>query len=107
MGKFELVSEYTPTGDQPQAIKSWYRDLKRGINARLYWGVTGSGKTFTMGECDTGIAEAYPYYCNNKTLAAQLYGEFKEFFPNKQLSILSPTTTTISRKPTCLPPIPI
>ena len=82
MGKFELVSEYTPTGDQPQAIKKLVQGFKEGNQCQTLLGVTGSGKTFTMANVIQELQKPTLIIAHNKTLAAQLYGEFKEFFPN-------------------------
>ena len=80
MDHFELVSEYKPTGDQPQAIKELVEGFKEGNQTLL--GVTGSGKTFTMANVIQQMNKPTLIIAHNKTLAAQLYGEFKEFFPN-------------------------
>ncbi|MCD2491757.1 excinuclease ABC subunit UvrB [Lacrimispora sp. NSJ-141] len=82
MNRFELVSEYTPTGDQPQAIKELVQGFKEGNQFETLLGVTGSGKTFTMANVIQELQKPTLIIAHNKTLAAQLYGEFKEFFPN-------------------------
>ncbi|MDD3217806.1 MAG: excinuclease ABC subunit UvrB [Lachnospiraceae bacterium] len=82
MDHFELVSEYAPTGDQPQAIKELVDGFKEGNQAETLLGVTGSGKTFTMANVIQALNKPTLIIAHNKTLAAQLYGEFKEFFPN-------------------------
>lgn len=82
MDHFELVSEYKPTGDQPQAIKELVEGFKEGNQCQTLLGVTGSGKTFTMANVIQQINKPTLVIAHNKTLAAQLYGEFKEFFPN-------------------------
>ena len=82
MDHFELVSEYKPTGDQPQAIEQLVRGFKEGNQAETLLGVTGSGKTFTMANVIQQLNKPTLIIAHNKTLAAQLYGEFKEFFPN-------------------------
>ena len=79
---FELVSEYKPSGDQPEAIVQLVEGIRRGDHAQLLLGVTGSGKTFTMSNVITQIDRPTLVISHNKTLAAQLYGEFKQFFPN-------------------------
>jgi len=79
---FELVSEFKPTGDQPQAIKKLVDGLNQGIPFQTLQGVTGSGKTFTMANVIKEVQRPTLVLCHNKTLAAQLYGEFKQFFPN-------------------------
>lgn len=81
MDHFELVSEYKPTGDQPQAIKELVEGFKEGNQCQTLLGVTGSGKTFTMANVIQQINKPTLVIAHNKTLAAQLYGEFKEFFP--------------------------
>lgn len=80
--KFELVSEYAPTGDQPQAIEQLVKGFKEGNQCQTLLGVTGSGKTFTMANVIQQLNKPTLIIAHNKTLAAQLYGEFKEFFPN-------------------------
>ena len=82
MDHFELVSEYKPTGDQPQAIADLVKGFKEGNQAETLLGVTGSGKTFTMANVIQQLNNPTLIIAHNKTLAAQLYGEFKEFFPN-------------------------
>ena len=82
MDHFELVSEYQPTGDQPQAIEDLVKGFKEGNQCQTLLGVTGSGKTFTMANVIQQINKPTLVIAHNKTLAAQLYGEFKEFFPN-------------------------
>ena len=82
MDHFELVSQYNPTGDQPQAIKELVEGFKEGNQCQTLLGVTGSGKTFTMANVIQQMNKPTLIIAHNKTLAAQLYGEFKEFFPN-------------------------
>lgn len=82
MDHFKLVSEYAPTGDQPQAIEQLVKGFKEGNQCQTLLGVTGSGKTFTMANVIQQINKPTLIIAHNKTLAAQLYGEFKEFFPN-------------------------
>lgn len=82
MDHFELVSEYKPTGDQPEAIKELVEGFKEGNQCQTLLGVTGSGKTFTMANVIQHLNKPTLIIAHNKTLAAQLYGEFKEFFPN-------------------------
>ena len=79
---FELVSEFKPTGDQPQAIKKIVAGIEEGLPYQTLLGVTGSGKTFTMANVVKEVNKPTLVLCHNKTLAAQLYGEFKQFFPN-------------------------
>ena len=78
---FELVSDFNPTGDQPQAIQEIVDGLNRDLPYQTLQGVTGSGKTFTMANVIMEVNKPTLVLCHNKTLAAQLYGEFKEFFP--------------------------
>ena len=82
MDHFELVSAYKPTGDQPQAIEQLVKGFKEGNQCETLLGVTGSGKTFTMANVIQQLNKPTLIIAHNKTLAAQLYGEFKEFFPN-------------------------
>ena len=82
MDHFELVSEYAPTGDQPQAIAELVKGFKEGNQFQTLLGVTGSGKTFTMANVIQALNKPTLIIAHNKTLAAQLYSEFKEFFPN-------------------------
>ena len=81
MDHFELHSEYKPTGDQPQAIEKLVKGCKEGNQFETLLGVTGSGKTFTMANVIQALNKPTLILAHNKTLAAQLYGEFKEFFP--------------------------
>ena len=82
MDKFELVSEYKPTGDQPEAIARLVEGFKKGNRVETLLGVTGSGKTFTMANVIEQLNKPTLVIAHNKTLAGQLYSEFKEFFPN-------------------------
>lgn len=79
--QFQLTSHYTPTGDQPQAIKSLTEGIVRGDKAQVLLGVTGSGKTFTVANVIEKVQRPTLIISHNKTLVAQLYGEFKQFFP--------------------------
>ena len=81
-GKFELHTDYQPTGDQPQAIAALTQGLQQGIQQQTLLGVTGSGKTFTMANLVQNVQKPTLVLAHNKTLAAQLYNEFKQFFPN-------------------------
>lgn len=81
MDKFELHSEYKPTGDQPQAIEELVKGFQEGNQFQTLLGVTGSGKTFTMANIIAQLNKPTLIIAHNKTLATQLYGEFKEFFP--------------------------
>ena len=85
MPKFELVSKYQPTGDQPQAIEQLVRGLKKGEREQTLLGVTGSGKTFTMANIIQEVQKPTLILAHNKTLAAQLYAEFREFFPKNEV----------------------
>ncbi len=82
MSKFEIVSEFKPTGDQPRAIESLAKSITENNKYQTLLGVTGSGKTFTMANIIEKIQKPTLIIAHNKTLAAQLYSEFKEFFPN-------------------------
>jgi len=82
MDKFILKSEYKPTGDQPQAIEALVKGFEEGNQCQTLLGVTGSGKTFTMANIIEQLNKPTLIIAHNKTLAAQLYGEFKEFFPD-------------------------
>ena len=82
MSRFELQSDYQPTGDQPEAIRVLTEGLKNGVKEQTLLGVTGSGKTFTMANVVYNIQKPTLVLSHNKTLAAQLYNEFKNFFPN-------------------------
>lgn len=80
--EFELVSDYSPTGDQPEAIRKLSEGIEDGLRHQVLLGVTGSGKTFTMANIIKNVARPALVLAHNKTLAAQLCGEFKEFFPD-------------------------
>ena len=82
MNQFKLTSEYEPTGDQPAAIKALTEGLKKNTKEQTLLGVTGSGKTFTMANVIQNVQKPTLVLSHNKTLAAQLYSEFKRFFPN-------------------------
>ena len=82
MDRFELVSPYQPTGDQPQAIEKLVHGIENGLKEQTLLGVTGSGKTFTMANIIAKVNKPTLVLAHNKTLAAQLCSEFKEFFPN-------------------------
>lgn len=81
MEKFKLVSDYQPTGDQPEAIKQLSEGIEAGDKSQTLLGVTGSGKTFTMANVIANLNRPTLVLCHNKTLAAQLFGEFKQYFP--------------------------
>ena len=82
MNKFELISDYKPTGDQPEAIQQLTDGIRQGVKAQTLLGVTGSGKTFTIANVIKNINRPTLILSHNKTLAAQLYGEMKQFFPH-------------------------
>ena len=82
---FELVSDYKPTGDQPEAIRKLVEGFREGNQCQTLLGVTGSGKTFTMANVIQQLQKPTLIIAHNKTLAAQLYGEFKEFFPKNSV----------------------
>ena len=82
MGNFELVSQYKPTGDQPEAIAKLVEGIQRGDKEQTLLGVTGSGKTFTMANVIAQLNRPALVLAHNKTLAAQLCSEFREFFPH-------------------------
>ncbi len=79
---FKIQSEYKPTGDQPQAIQKIAEGFQKGLQYQTLLGVTGSGKTFTMANVIEKLQKPTLVIAHNKTLAAQLYNEFKELFPN-------------------------
>lgn len=85
MAKFKLVSKYKPTGDQPSAIKQLVEGINRGVHEQTLLGVTGSGKTFTMANIIEQVQRPTLILAHNKTLAAQLYAEFREFFPENEV----------------------
>ena len=80
---FELVSKYSPSGDQPEAIKSLVNGINSGKKEQVLLGATGTGKTFTMANVIKETNKKTSVLAHNKTLAGQLYSEFKEFFPRK------------------------
>ena len=82
MPQFEIVSDFKMTGDQPQAVEKLVEGLEKGFKHQTLLGVTGSGKTFTMANVVERVQRPTLVICHNKTLAAQLASEFKEFFPN-------------------------
>ena len=98
MDHFELVSEYEPTGDQPQAIEKLTKGFQDGNQFETLLGVTGSGKTFTMANIIQNLNKPTLILAHNKTLAAQLYSEFKAFFHIMQWNILFLIMIIISRK---------
>ena len=85
MNQFELISDYQPTGDQPEAIKQLTDGVRQGARAQTLLGVTGSGKTFTIANVIKEVNKPTLVLAQNKILAGQLYGEFEELFPNKHV----------------------
>lgn len=83
--QFDLTSEFTPTGDQPEAIRQLTAGLNEGIKHQVLLGVTGSGKTFSIANVIQQIKRPTLILSHNKTLAAQLYSEFKQFFPQNAI----------------------
>ena len=96
MPEFKVVSEYTPSGDQPQAIEKLARGIEDGLREQVLLGVTGSGKTYTMAKVIEAVQRPTLVLAHNKTLAAQLCEEFREFFPNNAVEYF----VSISRRPT-------
>src|SRR3989339_1297722 len=86
MNKFILKSKFEPTGDQPQAIQKLVSGLKKGYHDQTLLGITGSGKTFTMAKIIEKVQRPTLIISHNKTLAAQLYNEFRQFFPDNAVS---------------------
>ena len=101
MEKFELVSPFEPAGDQPQAIEKLVDGINCGEKFQTLLGVTGSGKTFTMANIIAKVNKPTIVLAHNKTLAAQLCSEFKEFFPITALNFLSATTIFIVLRLIC------
>ena len=99
---FKLHAPYSPTGDQPEAIRALARGVQEGMPAQVLLGVTGSGKTFTMASVIEKLNRPTLVLAHNKTLAAQLCSEFREFFPENAVEYF----ITISRKPTLPTRIP-
>jgi len=95
---FKLSSSYQPRGDQPAAIDQLVHGVEAGDKHQVLLGVTGSGKTFTMAKVIEAVDRPALVLAHNKTLAAQLYHEFKSFFPEMPWNILSATTIFTSRK---------
>ena len=89
MNKFKLVSKYKPTGDQPEAVKQLSEGISSNKKFQTLLGVTGSGKTFTMANVIEKINKPTLIISHNKTLAAQLFGEFKQFFPHNAFVMTS------------------
>ncbi len=104
---FKLNSAFKPSGDQPEAIRRLEEGLEDGLAHQTLLGVTGSGKTFTVANVIADLNRPTMVLAPNKTLAAQLYGEMKEFFPDNAVEFSSLTTTTTSLKPMCRAPTPL
>lgn len=98
---FELSSPFSPTGDQPEAIAALSDGIKSGVPFQTLLGVTGSGKTFTIANVIKEVRKPTLILSHNKTLAAQLYSEFKAFFQIMPSSISSLIMTITSRRLTC------
>src|SRR5215207_8600303 len=86
MRKFQMISEFQPTGDQPDAIAQLAKGVEGGLRYQTLLGATGTGKTYTVGKVIEATQRPTLVIAHNKTLAAQLYGEFKEFFPKNAVS---------------------
>ena len=86
MAKFDLVSDFQATGDQPQAIEELVEGINQGYRYQTLLGATGTGKTFTVAKVIERVQKPTLVIAHNKTLAAQLYSEFKEFFPHNAVS---------------------
>jgi excinuclease ABC subunit B len=97
---FKLVSDFQPTGDQPEAIRQLVDGLEKGVTFQTLLGVTGSGKTFTIANVIEKVNRPVLVLSHNKTLAAQLYSEFKQFFPQNRVEYFV-ITTIISPKHIC------
>ena len=95
MADFQLISDYQPMGDQPKAIDALVRRLEDGAKEQVLLGVTGSGKTFTMANVIQTVQKPTLVLSHNKTLAAQLYNEFKKFFPDNAVCYFSPLGHTV------------
>ena len=96
MPAFEVVSSYTPSGDQPQAIEKLARGIEDGLREQVLLGVTGSGKTYTMAKVIEAVQRPTLVLAHNKILAAQLCEEFKEFFPNNAVEYLDRKSTRLN-----------
>ena len=89
MAGFKLHSSYEPAGDQPQAIEKLVTGIKKDLKHQVLLGITGSGKTFTMANVIQAVQKPTLILSHNKTLAAQLYGEFKSLFPENAVEFFS------------------
>ena len=99
MDHFELVAPYAPTGDQPEAIAKLTEGIEKGFKEQVLLGVTGSGKTFTMANIIANINRPTLVLAHNKTLAAQLCSEFREFFPNNAVEYFVSYETRYVKNP--------
>ncbi len=84
---FELISKYKPAGDQPEAIKELVEGINKGKRDQVLLGATGTGKTFTIANVIASVNKPTLVLAHNKTLAGQLYAEFKELFPNNKVEL--------------------
>jgi excinuclease ABC subunit B len=85
LSRFQLIAPFEPNGDQPTAITQLVQGLESGVKSQTLLGVTGSGKTFTIANVIEKVQKPTLILSHNKTLVAQLYGEFKQFFPNNDV----------------------
>ena len=104
---FKLVSDYAPMGDQPEAIGQLVSSIEHGSKHNTLLGVTGSGKTFTVANVIARLNRPTLVLSHNKTLAAQLYGEFRNFFPENAVEYFVSYYDYYQRRPTCLRRTPI
>ena len=93
---FKIHSSFKPTGDQPQAIKTLVDNIKKGVKDQVLLGVTGSGKTFTVANVIAEVGKPTLILAPNKTLAAQLYSEYKKFFPENAVEYFVSLRRSIS-----------
>ena len=106
MPKFEVVSPYQPSGDQPEAIDALAEGIENGLKEQVLLGVTGSGKTYTMAKVIEKVQRPTLVLAHNKTLAAQLCAEFKEFFPNNAVEYFVSYYDYYQPSPTRIPILP-
>ena len=102
MSDFKVISDFKPKGDQPGAIKSLVKNLNSGLLNQTLLGVTGSGKTFTIAKVIEKTQRPAIIMAPNKTLAAQLYGEFKDFFPENRVEYFISYYDYFNLRPMCL-----
>lgn len=105
--QFHLVSKYEPSGDQPQAIETLVDNIEGGEKAQILKGATGTGKTYTMSQVIQRVNKPTLVIAHNKTLAGQLYGEFKEFFPDNAVEYFVSYYDFYQQRPMCHHQIPI